>query len=139
MSVYTEINDPAIQVENRMRNDIDSTLGLDFEGEVYLSTDGKQTVHFKANTAEGRIGGLKWAFKVYTEIAETLGTKADMWAKAMGNGNSHPIEEPKTIVERTACEVCGSPAEIKSGVKNNRSWRGAFCTKEKEHVKWLTA
>ena len=35
------------------------------------------------------------------------------------------------------CEICGQPAELKSGVTNGRNWSGIFCTITKDHVKWI--
>ena len=50
---------------------------VSFEGEVYLSTDGKHTVHVKASTQEGRKAALAWAKAAYDRIRFTYGTKQE--------------------------------------------------------------
>jgi hypothetical protein len=49
-----------------------------FEGEVFLSTDGKNTVHVKSNTREGRKAGLEWAKEVYERLRVAYGTKQQL-------------------------------------------------------------
>jgi len=102
-----------------------------FTAEIFLSTDGKHTVRVQADTPKGRQQAGKWAISVYEALVKRLGTKADMWDKAMNGKN-------KTAY---VCETCGSPAEFKAGVskKTGKAWSAIFCTKDKEHVKWLPA
>ena len=76
----------------------------DFEGELFLSTDGKQTVHFKSSSSEGRKAGLDWAFRVYERIVERLGTKAQMWDGVM---NKQAPLSPKPAVQSSVAPVCG--------------------------------
>lgn len=33
--------------------------------------------------------------------------------------------------------MCGKPAEMREGVKNDKPWRGVFCSAFPDHVKWL--
>lgn len=57
--------------------------------ELFLSTDGKQTVHIQADTKEEMDKLLPYAKALYLKIVEELGTKAQMWQEAMnGNGKS---------------------------------------------------
>ena len=52
-----------------------------FEGELFLSTDGKNTVHIKADTRDGREAGLKWAKAVYEGLKIAYGTKQQLNAE----------------------------------------------------------
>ena len=55
-----------------------------FEGEVFLSTDGKHTVHFRAGTDKGRSEGGKWAKDVFDAILSKYGTKQAQAAQEYG-------------------------------------------------------
>ena len=76
------------QKDKSMENELDEALNMakvtsitdngGFEGEIWLSTDGKQTVHVKADTTEGRTNGFVWAKKVYDEIKLEYGTKQEL-------------------------------------------------------------
>ena len=102
-------------------DDIDSVLQDDaaigeFEGELYLSTDGKNTVHVKASTPEGRKAGLKWAKLVYDGMKATYGTKQELNAKTYDKTEDLGV-----------CPKCGAP--------NLRSMKGKiYCSKKC----WLT-
>ena len=52
-----------------------------FEGEVWLSTDAKNTVRIKATTPEGRKAGMAWAKAVYDRLLEKYGTKQSVSKK----------------------------------------------------------
>jgi len=96
-----------------------------YEGELWLSTDGKHSVHIKADTTAGRREGADWAMRIYKRIVANLGTKPELWEKAM-NGNY------------IKCSICGKPALEKSGIsKTGKSWKGIFCNEDKEHVQWI--
>ena len=44
----------------------------------------------------------------------------------------------KPAAQTMVCSICGSPAELKSGVsKTGKAWKGVFCSVDKEHVKWI--
>lgn len=60
-------------------------LSGNFEGEVWLSTDGKHTVRIKANTEEDRKQALIWAKKVYEAVVARYGTKQALNAKTYQN------------------------------------------------------
>ena len=53
------------------------------------------------------------------------------WAEET-NGKHEPIAT-------YTCEECGAPAELRSGTskKTNKPWKAIFCSKVKEHVKWI--
>jgi len=108
----------------------------EFEGEVFLSTDGKHTVRYKANTEEGRKNGGKWAVSVYKGIVNAFGTKAQMWEKTMTNGKTE-----KKAEETFRCAKCGGPAVYREGkTEKGKEWRGVFCN-DKEgcgEVRWIS-
>jgi len=81
----------------------------EFEGEIYLSTDGKHTVHIKANTKDGRKAGGEWALKVYEGIANRLGTKPKMWGDVMKKKES---TEPYTGPH---CPKCKGEMVLRDG------------------------
>ena len=56
--------------------------------ELFLSTDGKHTVHVSAQTPEELKVLGPVAKALYQEVLAEFGTKAEMWQSAM-NGNSH--------------------------------------------------
>ena len=104
-----------------MNEDIDSVLQDDaaigeFEGELWLSTDGKNTVRVKASTKEGRVAGLKWAKLVYEGVKSNYGTKQQL---------NMETYDPKEDLGK--CPKCGAP--------NLRSMKGKiYCSKKC----WLT-
>ena len=66
--------------------------------ELFLSTDGKQTVHIQADTKEEMDKLLPYAKALYLKIVEELGTKAQMWQEVMnGNGKSKQAPFGKRI------------------------------------------
>jgi hypothetical protein len=82
----------------------------EFIGELFLSTDGKNTVHVKSATAEGRKAGLKWAKLVYDGMRSAYGTKQQL------NMETYDTKED--------LGVCG-----KCGAKNLRSLKGKiYCS-----------
>jgi len=100
----------------------------DFEGEAWLSTDGKHTVRVLAKTPEGREKALIWAKDVYEAIRTRYGTKQGQAVKEYGK---------EKAAKKYVCSICGQPAEYKSGVKNGKKWAGVFCTADNTHVKWV--
>jgi ssDNA-binding Zn-finger/Zn-ribbon topoisomerase 1 len=98
----------------------------EYEIELYLSTDGKHTVHYKAQTPEGRKKGLNVAMILFDAIKKKYGTKADMWGEAMKNGKK---EEPKEV-KTQGCPKCGGTRTFREGVsaKTGKRWAGWFCS-----------
>jgi len=68
-----------------------------FTGEVFLSTDGKNTVHIISDTQDGRKAGLAWAKEVYDRLKEAYGTKQQL------NMNTY---DPKEDLGK--CPKCGA-------------------------------
>lgn len=57
--------------------------------ELFLSSDGKHTVHIAANTPEELMALAPSAKSLYEKVLESYGTKAQMWQEvtnARGNG-----------------------------------------------------
>lgn len=103
----------------------------DYELEIYLSTDGKHTVHGKATTTAGKERMFKAITRTYDEIVVRYGTKQAQ-AKREYGVTPPPNAEVKT------CENCGATAIERSGEKNGKKWHAIFCsTEDKTHTKWL--
>lgn len=90
-----------------MNNDIEDVLDQakmyslptgEFEGELFLSTDGKNTVHVKASSSQGRTAAFAWAKEVYDKLRIEYGTKQALEKKVQeggqnyGNCSEHPSE-----------------------------------------------
>ncbi len=98
--------------------------------ELFLSTDGKQTVHIQAETKEEMDKLLPYAKALYLKIVDELGTKAQMWQEAMnGNGkNKQPVSFGKRIgtaeeVEDMFAPKC--PVHL-TGMKKRKGQYGEF-------------
>jgi hypothetical protein len=63
--------------------------------ELFLSTDGKHTVHVSAQTPEEMAKLAPVAKELYQEVLAEFGTKAEMWQSAM-NGNGHANGQAKS-------------------------------------------
>ena len=102
-----------------------------FEGEIFFSTDGKHTVHAKADNAEGRKAALDWAFRAYKQVLGNFGTKADMWSGNM-NGNG------KAKVDAPICKYHNKPMSWKEGVSKTTGKPYAFwsCTEKTADGIW---
>jgi hypothetical protein len=62
--------------------------------ELFLSTDGKHTVHVSADTVEQMAVLVPHAKTLYQDVLATYGTKAQMWGDAIqhkGNSASQPV------------------------------------------------
>lgn len=98
-----------------------------FTGEIWLSTDGKHTVHVIADTPDGRKAGGEWAVKAYQWIVEQLGTKPKMWADVM-NGKQEREKETrhKSYAEKEIQENCPHPTfkilQVKKEGPNQRKY-----------------
>jgi hypothetical protein len=58
--------------------------------ELYLSSDGKHTVHVTAETPAEMAALVPEAKALYQDVLRTYGTKAQMWGDAIhGKGNGH--------------------------------------------------
>ena len=85
----------------------------DFEGVVFLSTDGKHTVSFTAKTTAGRYSGLKWSKKIFDRLMEVYGSKQQQSVKEYKKAEA-------TGEDLGVCPKCGAP--------NKRSQKGkVYC------------
>jgi hypothetical protein len=81
-----------------------------FESEIFLSTDGKHTIHIKANTPKSRSEAWKWAINTYDLIKEKYGTK-----------QAQSVREYNKEEDLGKCSKCGA--------KNIRSLKGkVYCS-----------
>ncbi|MEK6879065.1 MAG: hypothetical protein AABY22_05625 [Nanoarchaeota archaeon] len=117
-----EIAEDREWIDDNIKDPIHEESG-EFEGEIFLSTDGKNTVHVKALTTEGRKASLIWAKTVYDRLIFRYGTKQ--------------AQAKREYSDEEKCETCNSLAVKKSGEKNGRKWTGIFCQTNKEHIQWL--
>ena len=92
--------------------------------ELYLSTDGKHTVHVQAKDKEEMDALLPYAKAVYEKIAQTLGTKPELW-NSFFNGQKKPRDESFGVRVDTpeqaqdllipACPIHKSPMKQREG------------------------
>lgn len=93
-----------------------------FKGEIFLSTDGKHTVHAISTTKKGRKAALKWSRAVYDALLSRYGTKQGQAKKEYSKDEEKEKQEncahPKTSVvtsrseknpgrQFNKCDVCG--------------------------------
>ena len=65
--------------------------------ELYLSSDGKHTVHVKADSPEQMNGLAPYAKARYNKLLEEFGTKAQMWEAAINRKGNGPAQVGKRI------------------------------------------
>ena len=108
----------------------------EFEGELWLSSDMKNTVHVKANTREGRKIALAWAKEVYDRVIAAYGTKQKTNAETYNKGNGKKEEKPK--VSEGNCTVDHTNLEPMI-VKKEGANKGRWFTSCKEcgAFKWV--
>ncbi|OFZ07909.1 MAG: hypothetical protein A3D92_09400 [Bacteroidetes bacterium RIFCSPHIGHO2_02_FULL_44_7] len=92
--------------------------------ELYLSTDGKHTVHVQASDREEMNKMFPFAKALYQKITSTLGTKAQMWdgvinGKKPANGQSYGkrIDTVEQAQDQVAplCPVHETPMKLRNG------------------------
>lgn len=88
----------------------------EFVGEIFLSTDGKNTVHIIAKTPQGRKAALVWAKAVYEGLRGSYGTKQQL------NAETYNKEE-----DLGKCPKC--KAEMKMSSKG-KPYCSALCWKK---------
>jgi hypothetical protein len=82
--------------------------------ELYLSTDGKHTVHVSAQTPEELKVLGPVAKALYQEVLAEFGTKAEMWQSAMnGNGNGHANGQAKSNGQAQADAIPRCPMHLR--------------------------
>ena len=82
--------------------------------ELYLSSDGKHTVHVSAETVDKMIKPLPQAKLIYEAVVRTYGTKAQMWNKP-ANGNGQVKGNGKHKGEAPLCPVHKTPMAYREG------------------------
>ena len=116
--------------------------------ELFLSSDGKHTVHVSAETPDELAGLAPKAKELYEMIIESYGNKAQMWQEA-GIVKAHSgavpvapkrIDTPKQAEEAVAprCPVHDKPMKFRQGVYGSfwscsvRNPNGRWCPITKE-------
>ena len=101
--------------------------------ELYLSSDGKHTVHVSAETPEEMVKLLPQAKLIYEAVVRKYGTKARMW---QGAGNGQPAE--KVEAEAPVCPMHNRPMAFRQG-RHGPFWscpermaNGGWCTVTKD-------
>lgn len=83
--------------------------------ELYLSTDGKHTVHAQSETKEEMDKLLPYAKALYLKLVQELGTKAQMWTEAInGNGKLGTSQDGKTNGQSKFGVRIDSPEQIQN-------------------------
>jgi hypothetical protein len=77
--------------------------------ELYLSSDGKHTVHVTAETREQMEELAPYARSLYERVLKQYGTKPQMWEAARsGQGNGHVTAEKRSTANGAASHA-GAP------------------------------
>lgn len=116
--------------------------------ELYLSSDGKHTVHVSTETLEEIVELAPKAKALYDKIVETYGNKAQMWQEAgivKAHTSALPVEPkridtPQRAEEAVAprCPMHDRPMRLRQGVYGTfwscsvRSPAGRWCSYTKE-------
>ena len=85
-----------------------------YEFELWLSTDGKNTVKVKAFTSEGKRKALKVATDTYDYIVARYGTKPKMWGDVMKK-NGEPAKPDKSTCKHANVAYKESKTEKNPG------------------------
>jgi hypothetical protein len=134
-----QFNDPIMQVTEKEILESLEENGV-FEGEIFISSDGKNTVHAKASTPEGRKAAVKWSMQVYEELILKYGTKANMWEKNMNGKAIPPVassDAPKTA--EMVCGVHGTPLTYHSEGKWGPWWSCSQKNADGSYCRWKPA
>ena len=104
--------------------------------ELYLSSDGKHTVHVGAEALEEMVKLLPQAQLIYDAVVRKYGTKAKMWHEA-GNGAT-VRSEPANGVKAPICPIHNRAMAYRMGPHGDfwscptRLPEGGWCTVTKE-------
>jgi hypothetical protein len=105
--------------------------------ELYLSSDGKHTVHISVETPEELNRILPVGRNLYEGIVASYGSKPEMWQKAM-NGKPAERQLPPPMAPATAqpplCPVHGQPMHLRQG-KKGYFWS---CSRKDQFGNWCT-
>jgi hypothetical protein len=110
--------------------------------EIFLSTDGKHTVHVSAETPEQLANLAPKAKELYERIVESYGNKAQMWQLAIDKKPSadvKPLSQGKAEIESYTerapiCPIHQRPMRLRQGK------RGSFwsCSAKDAFGNWCT-
>jgi hypothetical protein len=110
--------------------------------ELFLSTDGKHTVHVTAETPEEMATLVPEAKTLYQDVLRTYGTKPQLWSDAMhrtGNGQALVGKRIDTVAQAhqavaPVCPVHQTPMAYRQGKRgpfwscHERMPDGQWCT-----------
>ena len=105
--------------------------------EIYLSSDGKNTLHLSAENTKELAKNLPFAKQLFRKMLDEYGTKVAMWSSVM-NGNGKSKEKPKQENlphPAPICSVHGKALEYKEGPYG---WFWS-CTTRLENGRWCKA
>jgi len=85
--------------------------------EIYLSSDGKNTLHVQSESPKELNKDLPYARELFKRILKEFGTKPQMWGEVMnGNGKSKELpKQEKLPYPVPLCTVHKEPMAYKSG------------------------
>jgi hypothetical protein len=128
-------NSDAEWIDAKLEEIHESEVPVDFDFELWLSSDSKHTVKVAAKTPEGRKAAMRFAQAVYAKILEKYGTKQVNAVREYSKAG----ETPKVPAKQTTCATCGAPATEREGIsKTGKHFHAVFCsTEDKSHTKWL--
>ncbi len=100
----------------------EGSVPADFEFELWLSSDNKNSVKIASKTPEGRKAGMRYAMAVYDKLLQRYGSKQGFAVKEYKTAEGKEVEE-----DLGKCVKCGAP--------NKRSMKGKIYCSAKC---WLT-
>jgi len=105
--------------------------------EIYLSTDGKHTVHISPVPVSEAGKVLREALGIYRAIVAQLGTKPRLWETVMnGKRPGHPTQAASNPIAGTGqaplCQVHQTPLVLRQG----RHGRFYSCPRQDERGQW---
>ena len=116
-------------------------MGENWEGEIWLSTDGKNTVRVLAKTSEGRVKSAIWAKKMFEAIKERYGTKQAQAVREYKKPPAAALRNTGTIAPAKTkdCDTCNGTRTLRSGIskKNNKPWKAWMCSNQECQPQWV--
>ena len=102
--------------------------------ELFLSSDGKHTVHVAAETPEEMTALLPQAKLLYEAVVHAYGTKAQLWQRSTKGQTEGGRQEAQTEAEAPICPIHSRPMAYRQGR------RGAFwsCPTRTEDGSWCS-
>ena len=107
--------------------------------ELFLSTDGKHTVHMTAETPEAMAELAPKAKALYQKVLSEFGTKAQMWQAGDGKGNGHATVGKRIDTVDQAQEAVAPRCPLhQTPMKYRQGKLGAFwsCSRRKPNGVW---